>query len=219
MFHLDRGEHARVLELYDHEIRKDKTDDYRDISNAASLLMRLEFEGVDVGERWDEIAGLSSARADDGCVVFADLHYMLALGGGDRDDAMARLLGAMQARAERRLGCMDRVAADVGLSAGEGLRAFSAGDYAGAYARLSGVRGKMPEIGGSHAQRDVFERVTIEAALRAGLLNEALTTLQDRTRRRGALDRYAETRLARVQELRALVAERPGAAIDPVAAA
>ena len=47
---------------------------------------------------------------------------------------------------------------------------------------------------GSHAQRDVFDRITIDAAIRAGLAEDAETLLKDRTRKRGALDRFAEQR-------------------------
>ena len=44
LMHLDLGNYDKVLELYDDYFRKDKTDDYRDISNATSVLLRLEFE-------------------------------------------------------------------------------------------------------------------------------------------------------------------------------
>lgn len=202
LFHLDRGEYGRVLALYDSCVRKDQTDDYRDISNGASLLMRLELEGVDVGDRWEEMAAFSAGRTDDGCVVFADLHYLLALNGAAREDAAARLLGQMRASAARRAGSMGAVYADPGLAAGEGLMRFAAGDYAGAHGLLAAARARMPRIGGSHAQRDVFERIGIEAALRAGLLTEAQSLIQHRMRARGAFDRYAETRLARISELR-----------------
>ncbi|MEM7567700.1 MAG: tetratricopeptide repeat protein, partial [Pseudomonadota bacterium] len=66
LMHLDRGEMAEVLRLYDETIRADHTDDYRDISNAASLLMRLQIEGVPVGGRWEELAEISSRRIEDG---------------------------------------------------------------------------------------------------------------------------------------------------------
>ena len=56
----------------------------------------------------------------------------------------------------------------------------------------------MQTVGGSHAQRDVFERVTIEAALRAGRLTSARDLIEDRARRRGAVDGYAERRLERI---------------------
>ena len=56
LLHLDRGELDTALALYDAKIRDEKTDDYRDISNATSLLVRLELEGVNVGTRWQELA-------------------------------------------------------------------------------------------------------------------------------------------------------------------
>ncbi len=201
LFHLDRGEQAETLRLYDEEIRREHTDDYRDISNAASLLARLEFDGVDVGARWEELAQLSEGRIDDDCVVFADLHYLLALGADHREDAAARMVARLRSSAERRIGCMDGVAANAGVPAAEGLRSFANADYAGAFAHLRSAAPNMPQVGASHAQRDVFERVAIESALRAGLLPEARAALQERTSRRGALDSYAEKRLARISEL------------------
>jgi len=96
LMHLDLGEHDTALALYDADIRAEKTDDYRDISNGASLLARLELEGVDVGNRWEELADLSERRATDGCLAFADLHYMLALCGGERDSAAAAMIARMR---------------------------------------------------------------------------------------------------------------------------
>lgn len=91
LLHLDQGDIATVLDLYDTKVRDEKTDDYRDFSNASSLLMRLEIEDVDVGNRWVELADLAETRTNDGCLTFADMHYMLALIGETRPDAVARL--------------------------------------------------------------------------------------------------------------------------------
>jgi len=205
LFHLDQGDHAEVLRLYDTEIRADHTDDYRDISNGASLLVRLELEGVDVGARWEELAQLCAARTEDGCVVFADLHYMLALGHGDAHGKACRLLRTMKDTA-RKGTTMAEVSARAGIPAAEGLIRFARGDYAGAHAALAAARPDMQSVGGSHAQRDVFERLTIDAALRAGMLDEARLLLDDRTRARGALDGYAERRLSRIGEFRSALA-------------
>ncbi|MEM9725873.1 MAG: tetratricopeptide repeat protein [Pseudomonadota bacterium] len=201
LFHLDRGEISEVLRLYDAHIRHDHTDDYRDISNGASLLARLECEGVDVGDRWEEMASLAERRTEDGCVVFADLHYLLALGATGREAASGRLIGALQSAAQRKISCMDQVADAAGVAAAHGLHAFAMADYVQAHAALSSALPKLQRVGGSHAQRDVFERLAIEAALRSGLLTEARRAIQDRTRRRGALDAYAEIRLARIATL------------------
>ncbi|MEJ8475230.1 tetratricopeptide repeat protein [Roseibium algae] len=200
LMYLDRGEIDKVLALYDSEIRRDRSDDYRDISNATSLLSRLEIEGVNVGSRWEELALLSDKRAEDGCNVFADLHYLLALLNGGRRMGAERLLTSMQARTKD-TGDIARVSAKAGLPVGHGLEQYRKGNYASAFHMLVAARSELPTIGGSHAQRDVFERITIDAALKAGLADEAEDALNDRTRRRGALDHFAERRLETCEKM------------------
>ncbi len=202
LFHLDRGDHARVLELYDGKIRAEHTDDYRDISNGAAMLVRLELEGVDVGGRWDELAALAAGRVEDGAVVFADLHYLLSLHGGERDAEAAALVERIARDARRRDHDMHEVAAVAGLPAAQGLAAFRAGNYDLAFERLSQSRPHLQRIGGSHAQRDVFSRLLIEAAIRAGRWCEAEDELCSRARRRGAEDGFTARRRAAIARLR-----------------
>ncbi|MEO1549253.1 MAG: tetratricopeptide repeat protein [Pseudomonadota bacterium] len=200
---LDLGHLDDVLALYDTEIRADQTDDYRDISNAASLLSRLEVEGVNVGTRWEELARLSEGRTGDGCVVFADLHYMLALIGGGRAQAQKTLLSRMARDADRRETELDLITRHPGLSAAAGLEAFGEGAYAKAFLNLNAARNDLSTIGGSHAQRDVFERLTIEAGLRGGYLDATERMLVDRTARRGGYeDGYTARRLALIAQAR-----------------
>jgi hypothetical protein len=205
LMHLDRGEHDRVLALYDARIRDEKTDDYRDISNATSLLMRLDLEGVDVGQRWGELADLAENRIGDGCLVFADLHYMLALTGDTRPDAARRLVArvartAMSGEARMEQG---RIAAHPGLAVAEGLADFGEGRYGRAFDRLRAARSHMTTVGGSHAQRDVFERITVDAGIRAGRLAAAEAVLADRVALRGGhADAFVESRRAWIAEAR-----------------
>jgi hypothetical protein len=202
LMHLDLGDHDTALALYDADIRGEKTDDYRDIANAASLLARLELEGVSVGARWDELADLSETRASDGCLAFADLHYMLALCGGARDQAAAGLIARMQAT--RPAGHeAQQVIAHPGLHMARGLQSFAAGEYPAAFMHLRAAGADLKRIGGSHAQRDVFDRITIEAALRGGYVDAAATLLRDRMARRGgAVDGYAAARLSLIDRVR-----------------
>lgn len=203
LMHLDRGEIEAVFALYDQNIRHDKTDDYRDISNAASLLSRLELDGISVDNRWEELAELSQHRTDDGCLAFADLHYMLALIGGKRKAAVGSLLARMRKDAATEASEMDAIFKHPGLSAAEGLEAFGEGNYVTAFRHLAGARDAMQTVGGSHAQRDVFERLTIESAIRGGYLDAAERFLLGRTERRaGKMDRFATTRMDELAELR-----------------
>jgi hypothetical protein len=200
--HLDRGENDRVLALYDTKVREERTDDFRDISNATSLLVRLELEGVDVGRRWGELADLAEARLDDGCLVFADLHYMLALTGDTRGDAARRLV-AQVAQAGAAATELGRVAAHPGLAIAEGLADFGEGRYGRAFERLAAARRHFPAVGGSHAQRDVFERIAVDAGIRAGRLAEVEALLADRIAlRAGRADAFADSRLARIAAAR-----------------
>jgi tetratricopeptide (TPR) repeat protein len=207
LLHMERGELDVALGLYDAQIRADKTDDYRDISNATSLLVRLQLEGMDIGKRWEELADFSEARVEDGCLVFADLHYLLALTGAARGDACA----AMTARFARDAAGSGEMATTVdapGTAALAGLNAFSEGRYDAAFTNLAAVRPLMPTIGGSHAQRDVFERITIDAGLRAGRYDATAAILQDRRQLRGGhTDRFAATRFETLNTARGIAAQ------------
>ena len=206
LLHLDAGDVATVLDLYDRKIRDEKTDDYRDISNATSLLMRLEMEGVDVGDRWVELADLAERRTDDGCLTFADMHYMLALIGETRPDAVDRLNASVAERAEA-ADDMAEVMSSPGLATSQGLTAFGDADYGRAFSHLKVAQPDFQAMGGSHAQRDVFERLTIEAGLRAGRLAETEGLLRARTRLRGGHeDSFAASRMARITAMRSLSA-------------
>lgn len=200
LFHLDLGQFDEVLSLYDAAVRPDHTDDFRDIANGASLLSRLELEGVHVGHRWEELAAISEGRTDDGCLVFADLHYLLALCGGERTESAARLVARMRADAAHADCEMGRVTADPGVAAATALAAFRDGDYRAAHRAFQACRPRMQKIGGSHAQRDVFERLAIEAAIRAGLLHEARGLVTDRVSFRGAMDAFATDRMRRIED-------------------
>lgn len=207
LLHLDRGEHDVALALYDSQIRADKTDDYRDIANATSLLMRLELDGKAVGDRWEELGTLAENRIDDGCIVFADLHYQLALSGADKGAAADAML-ARFAHDAKQSGDMAERVADPGLMALKGLNAFSEGKYGDAFVLLADARPKMQAIGGSHAQRDVFERMTIDAGLRAGHLDRAEQILLERLAlRAGNEDRYTATRFDQLSRARRIPAQ------------
>lgn len=199
---IDTGATDAALALYDTEIRADRTDDFRDIANATSLLTRLEIEGVDVGSRWAELAELSEARIDDGSLLFADLHYLLALIGDGRASAADRLVSRIVRDGTRRQGDMSIRFATPGAAVAEGLAAFGMGTYRRAFDLLVSSRSGLLDAGGSHAQRDVFERLTVEAGLRAGRLDRTRAVLADRTARRGGKpDGFAERSLARIAAL------------------
>jgi hypothetical protein len=197
LFKLEKGAVGEVLDLYDHQIRRDKTDDFRDIANGASLLRRLELHGHDVGARWEELADKAEARITDRSLIFADLHYMLALIGGGRREAAGRLARSI-AEVPASVGAQNLIAQRAGRGTAKGLLAFADGDMGRAADCLLATRRMRGGVGGSHAQRDIFEMIMIEAGLQAGEDRIVRSILAERLADRGGRNRFAETRLARL---------------------
>src|SRR5271166_2730464 len=195
LFRLELGDLAGALSLYDEHIRAEKTDDFRDVANAVSLLVRLEIAGVDAGPRWDELGAIAGGRIADRSLVFASLHYTLALIGAGRCDAARELTAGLGGSGSG--GDQAAIAREIGASVAAALTAFGEARYSEAAQGLLLVRPKLRRIGGSNAQRDLFEQVLIEAAVRAGLNQQAATLLSERLGSRGA-NRFAVERLERL---------------------
>ena len=167
LFHLERLEFDRVLALYDAQVASDlEADMYLDVCNGASLLWRLEMYGVDVGERWRDLARVSLSHVEDHELVFVSLHYLMALLKGGEAEAAARL-AAHLADYAREPTNQGRVAAEAGVAIADALQALAAGNARTVVDALLPVRYSVFQIGGSHAQRDLFDEMLIVAAQEA----------------------------------------------------
>lgn len=182
LFLLELGRYDDVLDLYDTRIRADRSDEYLDIVNAAALLWRLENEGVDVGERWTELGEKAEQRKDDHLLAFVDAHFMMALAATDRLESARAMLETMNV-ASRHTGTEAAFFKEIGVPLCEAILAYRAGAFDRVVERLLPIRYAFRRIGGSHAQRDVFARLLIEAALRAGRFALARALLAERTAR------------------------------------
>jgi tetratricopeptide (TPR) repeat protein len=171
LFHLERGEHERVLALYDAEVRPRPTDDFRDMANAVSLLWRLKQEGVNVGSRWAALRDIAARRRVDTTLAFASLHNILALVAGGEMPAARELVTSMsrKAVAGRLAPAADQslVLDAVGCELAHVIVALGA--PGGCDTRgLGSLAARVQRIGGSHAQRDVFLRTLAQAAADRG---------------------------------------------------
>jgi tetratricopeptide (TPR) repeat protein len=184
LFLVELGEVGAALERYDREVRPESTDDLLDISNAVSLLWRIEQAGVDVGDRWQELAARSEAHIDDHLLTFGDMHYLLALAAAGRTDDAERLLHGLSQYAAASAESEAAVAGDPGLALGRAVLAARRGDHSNAVRVLAAVHDRVHRIGGSHAQRDLFEEMLIDAALRAGEAETTKALLTERLERR-----------------------------------
>lgn len=160
LLHLERGDHERVLELYDDEIRPQPTDDFRDMANAISLLWRLNSMGVHVGSRWQDLATIARARCQDTTLIFAALHNLAALVAVADHDGVAELVNAIEAKAAG-AGDQARVAAEIGVPLARMLSGLGA---PADRQMLDRMMINLPKVGGSNAQRDFFVLALAQAA-------------------------------------------------------
>jgi tetratricopeptide (TPR) repeat protein len=195
LMHLGLGEAEAALALYDERVWDPASDEYLDLCNDAALLQRLELAGLDVGDRWAAVAAKARGQLAARILVFIDAHYALALAAAKDKQAAAELVGAVRACASGGAGTTSAVAAAVGADLCAGLLAYRAGDFVTAVERLAPLQARLRRIGGSHAQRDLFAQILVDAATRAGRREVARAVLEERTAARPGQGFY-RTRLA-----------------------
>ncbi|MBX3702331.1 MAG: tetratricopeptide repeat protein [Steroidobacteraceae bacterium] len=207
LHHLELGDGQAALELYDRVIHPQPTAVALELVDASQLLWRMTLRGMEVGGRWAELADCWAGPAEGGFYVFNDAHALMAYASAGRGDQVRRILATL----ERRAGDADlngRLTRDVGLPLAQAIVALVEGRAAKAAALLLPIRSRTHVIGGSHAQRDLIQLTTIEAALRAGQGKLARALASERTEAKPASP-FNWQLTARALEI---AGEEPGAA-------
>jgi len=199
LFLIEQGRFGEVLADYDRftapKLAGDATLDRVD---AASLLWRLELEGVDVGDRWAQVADAWMPHAQDHVLAFNDLHCAFAAARSPDLDHAIRLARSLDDYERTGSGDNRQVTAEVGRRLIDGALAFGAGRYARAVETILPVRGEAIRIGGSHAQRDIVNLTLIAAAERSHQWALARALLAERVRARPTARTHSQHRRARL---------------------
>ncbi len=180
LFAISEGDSAAALKVYDDRITGVSPDYAQDQINELSLLARLEFAGLDVGDRWEGLADRLEKRTGDFVSPFLTLQYLYALARAGRPGAQA-IRDNMAALVEAEPGgWATPVWRDMGLPAADGMLAYAAGDFGRAADLLGRALPLIWQGGGSHAQRDLFHQIHLDAVIRAGRWGEAQQILMGR---------------------------------------
>jgi hypothetical protein len=167
LFLIDLGRDAEALAVYDQQVWAVVKDYSQDQIGAVSLLARFELAGIDVGERWQDLAGYLAQRLDDHVLPFLDLQYLYGLARAGRPEAEA-LLRNIEAYAAHAPASSRPAWQRVCVPAAHGLLAHARGDFGATIESLGQALPRLMEIGGSHAQRDLFEQVYLDTLIRSG---------------------------------------------------
>ena len=133
-----------------------------------------------LGEEWAEVAAHARRHFPRASLAFADVHAAFAAAAAGHDQAL-----------QDRIAVLWDLAGAGRLPSGEMAPALCAAvaalahDNPGEAARtLEAALADLPRIGGSHAQREVFEDTLIVADIRSGQRDKALPLLRARLARR-----------------------------------
>lgn len=182
LFELAMGRYNQALGWYDRDIRPSVQDlKYAALADSASLVWRMKVYGdVSPQAPWSELVALAAPAADRPGPSFRDAHAALAFTAAGDDESFGRLVDGLQAMADNG----DATAQEATLPLIKGIGAFGSGDYAEAVRLMEPVYPQLTRVGGSHAQRLVFEDTLLEAYLRAEEFDKATDMLRERLSRR-----------------------------------
>jgi hypothetical protein len=183
LFELAAGNVERVIELYDRVIRPEVSTSpaLGTVADSASLLWRCNLtERMPATLPFEPLADWARTTFRQPGMTWADAHCMIAWAAVNDDARLGQLIGQLR---ERVAG--GKVYAGAMLpTLGEAFQAFAAEDWARSADTFDSVADEVIRLGGSHAQRDVFEETRIEANARAGRLDVARQLLEARLDRR-----------------------------------
>ncbi|XP_041361295.1 tetratricopeptide repeat protein 38-like isoform X2 [Gigantopelta aegis] len=171
LYYIEKADYQNALNIFDNEVkvRSINSGSLLDLVDACSLLYRLEMEGVDVGDRWNEVFERCRPHIDDHILAFNDLHLLMGCLGAKQKDITAKMMESIEQFVREGKGTNHDVTRDVGHKLCQSFVAYSDGDFAKAVDLLYPIRYNVIRIGGSHAQRDLVNLFLIQAAIKSQL--------------------------------------------------
>ena len=184
LFELARGDAERARTIYLDNIRPSVAvaAPMLVLADSASFLWRwrLYETAPPLDNEWAEVAAHALRYFPHASLAFADLHAALAEAAtGNVDSLRARIAGLRSLARDGRL-----PPGDVAPALCAAAAALGRGDNADAAQILEPALAELPRVGGSHAQREIFEDSLIVAYLRSGQSAKAASLLRARLGRR-----------------------------------
>jgi tetratricopeptide (TPR) repeat protein len=175
LFKVAQSRFDEALDLFDREIFPQPSTFYLDIQNGASLLARLEFQGVDVGlERWERLAQASLRSATQSTLWFTAMHHVMSLARRGRISAVQSTFEYLKSAG------VTSTQAALAHELAQAANAFYQDNPRAALERMLAVRQRHGELGASHTQQDLYDQVMVMAALQLGDLPRVRELLRAR---------------------------------------
>ena len=188
LLHLAEGDYERGGRLFESVFGRIPIAIASDLQDSVALAWRLDLFGRPDSRRWAQLGAAARRWLDMPLLLFHDLHVGMALAAAGDWSGAALQLDRLRQRGAR---SKNPTLAQVVVPLMEGLHAFARGDYAAAVGCIEPVDARVVEVGGSHAQREVFHDTLLAAALR-GSEPRAAALLERRLAKRPNPGRFWE---------------------------
>uniref|UniRef100_F7EZ16 Tetratricopeptide repeat protein 38 n=1 Tax=Ornithorhynchus anatinus TaxID=9258 RepID=F7EZ16_ORNAN len=168
LYLIEKGEYEAALTIYDDHIAPSLLGSgaMLDMVDSCSMLYRLQMEGVPVGGRWQEVMKITKQHSKDHILLFNDAHFLMSsLGAKDHETTNELLATLQEASNSPGENSQHLLARGVGLPLCHAMVAFENGDHDRVLELLLPIRYQIVQLGGSNAQRDVFNQLLVHAAL------------------------------------------------------
>ncbi|XP_041651555.1 tetratricopeptide repeat protein 38 [Cheilinus undulatus] len=170
LYFIEKEQYEAALEIFDSQVsrRCKASGSMLDMVDASSLLYRLEMEGVCVKDRWRELLQVTQPHTDDHVTLFNDVHFLMASLGAKESATSHRLLEGLQELAkEPGENQQHQLAQTLGVPMCQAMAEYDQGNYNRTVDLLYPLRYDIVKMGGSDAQRDVFNQLLIHAAVKS----------------------------------------------------
>jgi tetratricopeptide (TPR) repeat protein len=186
LFELALGQYQSAIARYEQDIRPSVVaKSMATLPDSASFLWRVQlYSGTPsshpAAPPWEDARALATPMVANPGFAFVVAHAALALAASDDQDGLTMLMDRLQGTAAQG----DRCTREMVVPLVRGIAAFAQGQYATSAQVLEPLYPQLVRMGGSHAQREVFEDTLLEAYLRAEQFDKAEAMLAERLARR-----------------------------------
>jgi len=177
LMHLAEGRYDHVGRLFESVFGDIPITVGSDLQDSVALAWRLDLYGRPDPQRWKRLGAAARGWLEMPLLLFHDLHVGMALAAAGDWSAAEKQLDRLRERGKK---SRHPTLPEVVVPLMEGLHAFAREDYHDAVAKIAPIDERIIEVGGSHAQREVFHDTLLEAALRAGEAERARPLLERR---------------------------------------
>ncbi|MDX2020939.1 MAG: tetratricopeptide repeat protein [Deltaproteobacteria bacterium] len=191
LFEFELGQSERAWQLFGRAVRPSvavQAPPINALTDAASLLWRATLLGQQAPlDVWQETSGFAHTHFPQGGADFVDAHAAMAAVGARDGEALQKITSRLQTTKAR--------SGDLLLQLTQALCAYGRAEWQHVIELLEPYADELIRVGGSGAQRDVFEHTLLSAYIRDGRANDARAWLRSRPTRPRNTDDHVIKRL------------------------